>query len=269
MTRLGLVGSFGTCMERIISNSAQRQVTTPHGLVTTRVGFLNNGHEVVALTRSGGRPGIAPHRVNYRANTLALKQSGVTVILATGVVGSLTREIPAGTLVVLDQFLDFTSARPKTLWDREGFALVDMTEPYCLRGRTCLVDAARELGVPVRPTGCYVAVDGPRFETRAEVQMYRQLGGDVIGDTSVPEAVMAREAGMCYASLAFTANLAAGILDRPVSRSDIQAAIQRGAENIRQVVAAALIALDVEQPCQCQAAADDFVSTDSSVTSPD
>jgi len=184
----------------------------------SRVQFA--GQEVAFVTRHGPDHTVPPHRVNYRANIAALRDLGVTNILASASVGSLNPQMSPGDLVVLTQFLDFTRARAATLYD-DRVVHVDMTEPYCPRLRAELLAAGERRGQRLPPSATYVCAEGPRFETAAEIQMFRQLGADLVGMTNVPEVVLAREAGLCYAAVALVCNMAAGISAGPIEHAAV------------------------------------------------
>src|SRR5690606_2867755 len=124
---------------------------------------------------------------------------------------------------IVDQFLDFTKGREQTFYDGgdNGVVHVDMTDPYCPELRRTLVETGRELGLAIHEQGVYVCTEGPRFETPAEIRAFRMLGGDVVGMTSVPESVLAREAGLCYAAMAMVTNMAAGISESPLTHEEV------------------------------------------------
>ena len=150
--------------------------------------------------------------------------------------GALVPELLPGSLVLLDQFLDFTRSRPHTLFDDSGFAFTDMTNPYCEHIRQEIQNAANECHLPLSTHGCYVGVDGPRYETAAEVRMYSQLGGHVVGHTGVTEVIMAREAGLCYTCIALIANLAAGISSRPISNAEVTIVRRENAAKVKNLL---------------------------------
>ncbi len=187
-------------------------IRTRYGKATV-VTTSYRGEEIVILPRHGLQHEVPPHRINHRANLKALHQLGVTAVLGILAVGSLSTHVPPGTVVVLDQFLDFTRGPVPTFFHggRTGVVHTTMTEPYCaaLREQLAALAAARHL--PLVPRGTYVCTSGPRLETAAEIRMFRQLGGDVVGMTGVPEACLARELGLHYAGVAYSVNWAAGI----------------------------------------------------------
>jgi 5'-methylthioadenosine phosphorylase len=192
--------------------AASKIIETRYGQVEV---FMGEGEaeDLLFLPRHGSTHQTPPHRINYRANMLALKQLGVRRALALFTVGSLDEAHPPGSISVLDQFIDFSYGREATFFDGGGSGLVhtEVTDPFCpaLRGR--LLEAASERGVEVLPSGTYVCTNGPRFETAAEISMFAQLGGHVVGMTGVPEIPLAREAGIHYAAMAISVNWGAGL----------------------------------------------------------
>jgi len=156
--------------------------------------------------------------------------------------------------VVLDQFIDLTRQRDLTWFDGDEVAHTDFTEPYCSELRRALWECACEQGLDVRDGGCYVGVDGPRYETAAEVRAWRLLGGDVVGMTGLPEAVLAREAGLCYGVLAVVTNPGAGLAASPLSHQEVSAAMERLRLPVARALVAALLRLPREPGCRCSGA---------------
>lgn len=199
--RIGLIA--GTGMARVVPAGDWREAQTPYGAAAlAEIGI--GGRDVVLLRRHGPKANIPPHLINYRANLRAMKDAGVDRIIATAAVGSLHEDIPAGSMAVIGDFIDFTKRRENTCFDVPGQEVVhtDFTMPYCPVVSSELERAAFEAGVPLGRRVTYVCVDGPRYETPAEIRMFAQLGGDVVGMTGVPEVVLAREMGMCYGAMA-------------------------------------------------------------------
>ncbi len=228
------------------------EVATPYGHVHLDRGVVE-GVEVVFLPRHGRQHGIPPHKVNYRANIAALRTLGVTSVLATAAVGSMSQDLPPGALAALTQFLDFTKSRANTFFDGEDGKVVhtDMTEPYCPHLRAELEAAARELAEPLAPSAVYVCAEGPRFETHAEIKMFRQLGGDVVGMTNVPEVVLAREAGLCYAAVAVITNWAAGIAPGLVKHAEVSQFMDQQTPRLLALFKK-VVATHVEVECPCR-----------------
>ena len=193
------------------------------------------------VLRRHGRGDVLPHEVNHRANLSALKALGVRSLIATGAVGSLEPKLARGSLGLVSQFLDFTRERQPSLLEGRA-AHVDVTEPYSPGLNDSIVRAAREARIPVTQGLVYVGVTGPRYETAAEVRMFRTLGGDVVGMTGVPEAVLAREAGLEYSSVVVVTNMAAG-LQRKVSHSEVVEAMAEAGPRMRGLIQATIKSL--------------------------
>jgi 5'-methylthioadenosine phosphorylase len=229
----GFIGGTGFCT---VDDAGEPQaVETPYGQAVVYPVEMG-GQQVAFLPRHGTKHGIPPHLINYRANIWALRELGVRRVLATASVGSLNANMQPGEYVVLTQFLDFTKGRPSTFFQEGGEGVhPDMTEPYCTALRQQLVHGAAELGRWLHPAGTYVCTEGPRFETAAEVTMFSQLGGDVVGMTGVPEAVLAREAGLCYATLAVVTNWAAAVGGAPLTHEEVSTEMARQIAAVKQV----------------------------------
>lgn len=190
----------------------ERVIETRYGAALVRVGEAQ-GVELVFLARHGVDHTTPPHKINYQANLKALQMLGVRRILATNAVGSISRGIPPAGLAVLTDFLDFTSGRAFTYFDggKSGLTHTPMDAAYCPALNARMLELAPRYQLEIAPKAVYVATNGPRFETPAEIRMYALLGGDVVGMTGVPEATLARELGMHYAALAYSINWAAGL----------------------------------------------------------
>jgi 5'-methylthioadenosine phosphorylase len=163
---------------------------------------------------------VPPHKINYRANIAALKKLGATAIFASTAVGSLRENWKPGTLILLNQFIDFTSNRDKTFFD-ERAVHIDVTQPYCPHARKYLSRAATRLNLELQPKGTYFCTDGPRFETPAEIRAFQSWGADVVGMTGCPEVGLAREAEIAYAGVSIVTNLAAGISSTPLTQTEV------------------------------------------------
>lgn len=230
-------------------------VETPYGMVEPLVGKLAN-RELVFMSRHGRDHVTPPHLVNYRANIWALHKLGVRKILATAAVGSLSADFHLGDLILFDQFLDFTKSRPQTFYEggEQGVLHVDMTEPYCSSVRQIIMNAAKNLRFAVKNGACYVCTEGPRFETPAEIRMFQRLGAEVVGMTSVPEVVLARELGMCYAAIGMVTNEAAGISSHPLSHAEVMESIQKVGIDVAKLIQATFELWSPVQECLCVSA---------------
>jgi len=203
--RIGIIGGSGLYAIEGVEILDHLDIETPYGppsapLVLARMG----DHEVVFLPRHGQEHCIPPHRINYRANIYAMKLAGVSRIISISAVGSLREDIKPGDFVLVDQFVDRTHGRTSTFFDGPVVAHVSMAEPVCTSLRTQLVRACRSAGISVHEGGAYLAMQGPQFSSRAESELYRSWNMDVIGMTNMPEAKLAREAEICYATVAMS-----------------------------------------------------------------
>jgi len=250
--RYAVIGGTGVYDPKLLDEVRSTVLDTPYGEVEVQIGRYK-GVEVAFMPRHGKGHSIPPHRINYRANIWGLKMLGVEVILATAAVGSINPEMKPGNFVIVDQFLDFTKGRTSTFFDdgSQGVVHVDVTEPYCPAVREVLIETGRELGLRLHDRGTYVCVEGPRFETAAEIRAFRILGGDVVGMTSVPEAVLAREAGICYAAMAMVTNMGAGMEERPLSHEEVVEIMAANTENVRRLAMEALLRVPETRACPC------------------
>ena len=197
---IGMIGGSGLYAIDGLRDAQSIRIDSPFGEASDEVviGTLN-GHRFVFLPRHGRGHRISPTDVNARANIDVLKRAGCTDVLAISAIGSLREELPPGTFVVADQFIDRTVNRTKSFFGTGMVAHVSMADPVCPRLSAMAADAARAAGAPVSVGGTYLAMEGPQFSSRAESHMYRAWGCDVIGMTAMPEAKLAREAELPYA----------------------------------------------------------------------
>jgi len=208
MAIIGIIGGSGLDNPEILSNPRDEAVSTPYGEPSSALkhGTID-GVRVALLARHGREHTIPPTQVNYRANIAALKAAGCTHIIATTAVGSLREEIRRGDLIIIDQFIDFTKQRKMTF--HESFAPhtpehCPMADPYDASLRKLLVDECQRLGYAFHERGTVVTIEGPRFSTRAESDMFRILGADIINMSVATETALANEAGIPYAAVAMS-----------------------------------------------------------------
>ncbi|MEQ9608516.1 MAG: S-methyl-5'-thioadenosine phosphorylase [Kiloniellaceae bacterium] len=200
---IGIIGGSGIYEIEGLKNAQWREVDSPFGKPSDALLFGElDGQRLVFLPRHGRGHKLAPSGLNFRANIDALKRAGVTEILSLSAVGSLREDLPPGTFVIVDQFIDRTFAREKSFFGTGMVAHVSVADPVCARLGDHLEAAAGELGLPAKRAGTYMVMEGPQFSTRAESRLYRAWGCDVIGMTNMPEAKLAREAEICYATVA-------------------------------------------------------------------
>jgi len=220
VTKIGLIGGSG--FYDLETTDEKHTVNTPFGDAKVHITDYG-GKKVAFITRHGPNHSIPPHLVNYRANIYALYSLGVDRIISTSAVGSLLKAVKPGTFVIPDQFIDFTIGRPKTFFDgsfkvvlhsgieKGGVVHADLSTPYCSDIRRSIQAQGKSLKIPIMDGGVYVCTEGPRFETPAEINAFKVLGGTLVGMTSVSECVLARELGMCYSTICLVTNYAAGM----------------------------------------------------------
>jgi 5'-methylthioadenosine phosphorylase len=230
-----VIGVFGgSGFYRFLDDVEEHAVDTPYGppSARVRVGRIE-GADVAFMPRHGDEHSLPPHRINYRANVWAMKQLGVRRIVGPCACGSLKPELEPGTFVVCDQFVDRTRGREDTFFDGPQTTHVSAADPYCPDLRRVLVETARELDIPVADGGTVVVVQGPRFSTRAESRWFAASGWDVVNMTQYPECWLAREAELCYATIALVTDYDVGLEGVPgIEPVSAEAAFRVFAENI-------------------------------------
>lgn len=200
---IGLLGGSGLYDIDGLEDREWRKVESPWGAPSDQLLFGRlAGVKCVFLPRHGRGHPLTPSDLNYRANIDVMKRAGVTDILSLSAVGSLNGDLPPGTFVIVDQFIDRTFARQKSFFESGCVAHVSMAHPVCPRIGDAVESAAREIGLKYKRGGTYLTMEGPQFSTKAESELYRAWGCDVIGMTNMPEAKLAREAEICYATVA-------------------------------------------------------------------
>lgn len=250
--RIGIIG--GTGVYDLSGLQARTEaVHTPYGSVST-VRAVHGVHELVFIARHGAHHDVPPHLVNYRAHIDALRRRGCTCVLATNAVGSLRPRMVPGEFALPDQFIDFTRNRPSTFFEggAAGVRHVDVTEPYCPALREAVLAVLDARDESAHPAATYVCTEGPRFETPAEIRMFDQLGGDLVGMTGVPEVVLAREAGLCYLSICVVTNFAAGMAGAPLREGEVAELMARRLPALRSLLLEAVDRLDDLSPCPCR-----------------
>ncbi len=200
---IGVIGGSGVYAIEGLEDAQWRKVESPFGEPSDEFLFGRlDGQQVVFLPRHGRGHRIPPSELNFRANIDALKRAGVTEIISVSAVGSLKEDLPPGTFVLVDQFIDRTFARNKSFFGTGLVAHVSMAEPICGRLSGHLARSCQALSIPHSVGGSYMVMEGPQFSSKAESELYRSWGCEVIGMTNMPEAKLAREAELCYATVA-------------------------------------------------------------------
>ncbi len=237
---IGIIGGTGLTALDTLKMLRQDTVSTPYGLPSSPLmhGELN-GHPVVFLARHGLQHTLPPHRINYRANLWALHHVGVQQVIAVAAVGGIRADMAPGVLAFPDQIVDYTWGRPCTFFedDLSWVTHIDFTEPYCPALRHQLIHAARELELNARESGTYAAMQGPRLETAAEIRRLERDGCDIVGMTGMPEAALARELGLRYATCAVVANWGAGKVPGEITMADIERNLAGGLAQVKVLLA--------------------------------
>ncbi len=251
LVRLGLIGGSG--LEDLFVGKNVSFKTQYGKISPVTIGEIS-GHEVAFVPRHGSRHEVPPHRVNYRAIVAGLRDFAVSRIIATNAVGAINEAYRPGDIVIPIDVLDFTKGRAGTFFDSEPVKHVDVTEPYCSDLRDCLIQST-EGHCRVWKQSVMACTEGPRFETPAEIRMLRQLGSDVVGMTGIPEVFLAREAGICYASLSFVSNMAAGI-QKQVTQDEVLEIAARLKPVINTILLNAAGRIGTSKSCRCSPARD-------------
>ena len=253
---IGIIGGSGVEEITELADSIEKKtVETEYGVVNVSI-FTIGDKTVAFLPRHSEGHTCPPHKINFKANIMALKEVGVNQIMATNAVGSLDIDIGPGSIVIPDDFLDFTVNRDRTFYDDEVIH-IDMTEPFCNRLRGFILDNSKSIDGNVVDGGTIVCTEGPRFETPAEIKMFGILGGTIVGMTTLPEAVLAREKEMCYASIAVVSNYSTGISPTKLNTEEVIEIMAKKKEELIRLLFNTIKSLPLEYDCDCQHILDD------------
>jgi len=238
MSELAIIGGTGLTALGDLEIVRKQVMHTPYGPPSGPVTHgIFGGKPVIFLPRHGYGHTIPPHQINYRANLWSLKHLGVKTVIAIAAVGGINNDLEPAELVIPHQLIDYTWSRDHTLFEggesRSAVVHIDFTDPYCEKLRQLLLQAASQAGLRVRARGVYGATQGPRLETAAEVDRLERDGCDLVGMTGMPEAALARELGLCYATCAVIANKAAGRGPAEITLEDIETNLAAGITKVR------------------------------------
>jgi 5'-methylthioadenosine phosphorylase len=253
---IGIIGGSGLYNIDGLKKVRELHVRTPFGAPSDAlvVGTLD-GVRVAFLSRHGRGHRTNPSSINYRANIYALKFVGVTQVISVSAVGSMKESIHPGNVVLPDQFIDLTKRRVSTFFDEGIVAHVGFAEPVCRSLADALELAGRSVGASLQRGGTYVCMEGPQFSTKAESRLYRQWGVDVIGMTNMPEAKLAREAELCYATVALATDYDCWHeTEEAVNVEAILATLHKNVELAKQLLKAVVPALVPDRGCECRQA---------------
>ncbi len=246
---IGIIG--GTGVYEIVTRGDEidkKVLKTPYGNSPEVSLFKLHGKDVAFMPRHTKGHSKPPHMVNYRANVYAMKKLGVDRIIATNAVGSLEKSVKPGDFLIPHDFIDFTKLRNGTFYD-DRTVHIDVTEPYCSNMRKIITSSG-----DVVEGGVYVCTEGPRFETPAEIQMFRMLGGTVVGMTGIPEVVLARELEMCYASICTVSNYATSISPTNLTIDEVFEIMDRKKDDLVVLMDTTISKMAEEMSCHCMGA---------------
>ena len=253
MPRIAIIGGSG--LEELLASSRKVRVGTPFGPAPVISVGQAGKEEVAFLPRHGPKHDLPPHKVNYRANLYALKQLGVERIIATNAVGGINPSYDPGHLTVPEDILDFTKARATTFFDSAPVTHVDVSQPYCPALRRILIDSSKGTKAKMWSNSILAATEGPRYETPAEIRMIRTLGGDIVGMTGAPEVFLARELEICYSTLCFISNRAAGEQEK-LSAVEVMEIGRKVMPQMSHVLQKAIERIPIKRTCPCVRAID-------------
>jgi 5'-methylthioadenosine phosphorylase len=251
-TEIGIIGGTGLYDPKLLKNVKEIKVSTPYGPPSDliMIGEMK-GRRIAFLPRHSRKHTIRPTDVNSRANIFALKKLGVQRILAPSAVGSLKEEFRPGDLVFVDQFIDRTTRREQSFYTGKQVCHISVAEPMCPELRQTLIKVADEIRISTHNAGTYVCIEGPRFSTKAESRMFKMWGADVVGMTLVPECVLAREAEICYSSIATVTDYDVW-KDQPVSVDAVLKTMRENVEKIKRMISETIPKIPKERKCECK-----------------
>lgn len=268
---IGIIGGSGLYRMEGVKVTGEKTVDTPFGKPSDAVATGQiAGVDVAFLPRHGRGHTILPHEINYRANIFALKTLGVSQIISVSAVGSMKEEIKPGHLVIVDQFIDRTKNRAETFFGGGLAAHVSFADPVCPGIKMAAVKAARSASITVHDGGTYVCIEGPMFSSRAESNVYRSWGVDVIGMTNCQEARLAREAEICYATIALSTDYDCWRTgEGPVDVAMVVKTLEENVAKALKTISLMLPVLKEARNCPCQSALKDAIITNRSAISDD
>ena len=249
---IGIIGGTGIYSEDMLKDSKTASIRTPYGKPSSKIRTGNfKGRKVAFLFRHGEKHSIPPHKVNSQANIHAVKELGVERIIGIAAVGSLREEMKPGDIVIPDQFIDLTKQRVSTFFDGPKVAHVSMADPFCEEMRDLVKKTIEDLKVRFHGKGTYLCIEGPRFSTRAESNLWRIMKSDIVGMTLFPEVVLAREKEICYLSLASVTDYDCWRGEGAVSAEEVIKTMKKSTDNIKKILENFIAKIPKERTCTC------------------
>jgi len=250
--KIAIIGGSGLEDPKFFKRIKEIDVKTPFGRPSSPIAIADfNGVNVAFLSRHGKKHQFPPHRVPQRANIWALKDMGIARIIGISAVGSLRKDFKPGDIVMADQFIDFTKSRDYTFYDKEA-CHVSLADPFCPELRSLFAQALKRLKIPFHQTGTYWCIEGPRFSTRAESKFFRNFA-EIIGMTLSPEAVLAREAAMCYLNLSMVTDYDVW-QKHPVNLEEVLKTMKENTAKIKDLLIEAIPKITEARNCACKSA---------------
>ena len=250
---IAIIGGTGVYDPGLLKNKKEIKIHTPYGAPSDFITIGNYARKRIAfIPRHGKGHKIPPHKINARANIWALRHLGVTRILAPSAVGSMKMQLKPGHMAISDQFVDFTKSRQYSFYDGSEVYHVSTADPFCKELRNFAIKSAKSLKLKVHNKATYVCIEGPRFSTRAESRFFKDyVKADIIGMTVVPECVLAREAEICYLSIATITDYDVWA-DKPVRTKEVIETIQKNVTNTRKLLSELISKIPLQRKrCEC------------------
>ena len=248
---IGLIGGSGLYNSHLLTDVEEVKAHTPYGSPSDLITIGRfQGKKIAFLPRHGKGHKVNPTNVNYHANIFALKELGVKKIIGVSAVGSLQENIHPGDLVIPDQFIDFTKQRKLSFYEGNQVAHISMAEPFCTTLRSKLNAGLKELNISHHEKGTYICIEGPRFSTKAESQLFRSWNAHVIGMTLVPEVILAREAEMCYATIALSTDYDS-FKEVAVTAEEVIHTMKNNVQKAQQLLEKIIPEIDEKAHCNC------------------
>jgi len=248
---IGIIGGTGVYDPGMVENLKKIKVYTPFGRTSDLVTIgMFKGRRVAFIPRHGPNHEIPPHKVNSRANIWALKELGVTRIIAPSAVGSLREDYKPGEFVIVDQIIDRTKDRADTYYEEGQVCHISLADPFCDELREIFINEAEKLNLDHHKKGTYICIQGPRFSTKAESNMFRQWGADIIGMTVYPECVLARELELCYVTVATITDYDVWA-EKPVTAEEVIETMRKNIDNLRNLMSIGINNIPQIHHCSC------------------
>ena len=253
---IAIIGGTGIYNTEIISNNQTLDLETPYGKTSDSLTIGEfNGKNIVFLPRHGKKHSVPPHKINFRANIWALKEIGVKRIIAPCAVGSLRENMEPGHIAIPDQFIDRTKDRESTFYDQGTVAHISTADPFCPELRNLAISAGKKLEYDIHEKATQVCIEGPRFSTRAESNMFRNWGADTINMTLFPECVLARESQICYIAIATITDYDVWA-ETAVSHHEVLKTLEKNVEKTNNIIQKIIPQINSDRKCLCANALD-------------